>query len=56
MNMTQLKARVETAHKAGALTNEQAQHVYAELSKKTYYGSPASNNTRDRMLTNRFGI
>jgi len=56
MNMSQLKARVEAALKAGILSNEQAVAAYAALSSKTHYGASASNATRDRMLTNRFGV
>lgn len=56
MNMTEFKARIATAHQAGKLTNEQAQTAYAELSKKQYYGCAATPATRDRMLTNRFGV
>lgn len=56
MNMTQLKARVEAAQLVGTITAEQAQHIYNELARKDYYGNKATNSTRDRMLTNRFGI
>ena len=56
MNMTDLKARIEAAHKAGKLSNEQAQQAYAALSAKTHYGSTATPSSRDRMLTNRFGV
>ena len=56
MNMQSFKARIEAAHKAGKMSNEQAQQAYVALSAKTHYGSAATPSSRDRMLTNRFGV
>lgn len=56
MHMAQLTARVKVAQETGVITMELAHLIYNELAKTTYYGNKATNTTRDRMLTNRFGI
>lgn len=62
MNMTQLKARIEAALLKGitndgeVFTAERAQLAYKAIYEKSYYGNAMTPSTRDRLLTNRFGI
>lgn len=56
MNMIQLKARIEAAHKAGTIDAPTAQRAYAAIYEKSYYGNTMTPKRRDSLLTNRFGI
>lgn len=56
MNMTDLKARIEAAYKAGTLDAQRTQMAYAAITAPKHYGSSMTPKARDSILTNRFGI
>ena len=56
MNLTDLKARIEAAFKAGKMDAETTQRAYAAIHAPTRYGQRMTPAHRDSILTHRFGI
>lgn len=62
MNMTDLKARIEAAYKAGVakdgspFTADHAQRAHQAIYAPTRYGKKMTPRDRDSILTHRFGI